>query len=385
MKFSHLADCHVGGWKEDKLKELSIESFEKAIEISIKEQVEFVLIAGDLFDNAMPSIDILKRTTHSLRKLYEHKIPVYVIHGSHDYSVSGKTMLDVLEKAGLMENVCKLTDSRLEFTNFNDIKITGLIGKRSSLELEDFRNLNIQELEKEQGFKIFMFHTGIEEFKPTDLKEVKCTPLTLFPKGFNYYAGGHIHYIFNIKFGQGILAYPGPLFPNNIRELEQLGNGGFYIVNINDEIKLDYRDIKLKEVETFNFRVDNKTPEEIESLILENITDVQNKIVILKIEGKMKGQPSQIDFKKIYSSIENPYAILRITSRLEGDQFKALEINLDEGEDFETSIIKNYKELNGELIKKLIQILDKEKDEGERVSDFESTIIKETTKTLGLE
>jgi len=385
MKFSHLADCHVGGWKEDKLKELSIESFEKAIEISIKEQVEFVLIAGDLFDNAMPSIDILKRTTHSLRKLYEHKIPVYVIHGSHDYSVSGKTMLDVLEKAGLMENVCKLTDSRLEFTNFNDLKITGLIGKRSSLELEDFRNLNIQELEKEQGFKIFMFHTGIEEFKPTDLKEVKCTPLTLFPKGFNYYAGGHIHYIFNIKFGQGILAYPGPLFPNNIRELEQLGNGGFYIVNINDEIKLDYRDIKLKEVETFNFRVDNKTPEEIESLILENITDVQNKIVILKIEGKMKGQPSQIDFKKIYSSIENPYAILRITSRLEGDQFKALEINLDEGEDFETSIIKNYKELNGELIKKLIQILDKEKDEGERVSDFESTIIKETTKTLGLE
>ena len=36
-------------------------------------------------------------------------------------------------------------------------------------------------------------------------------------------------------------------------------------------------------------------------------------------------------------------------------------------------------------MKQLIRVLDKEKDEGERVSDFESAIIKEATKTLELE
>jgi len=385
MKFAHLADCHVGGWKEENLKELTIQSFERAIEISINEKVDFVLISGDLFDNAMPPIDILKRTTHALRLLKENNIPVYVIHGSHDYSISGKTMLDVLEKAGLMENVYKITENKLEFTKYKDIKITGLIGKRNSLEIEDFQNLNLKELESEPGFKIFMFHTGIEEFKPTDLKEIKCTSLGLFPKNFNYYAGGHIHYIFNTKFSDGLLVYPGPLYPNNIKELEQMKHGGFYIVNVGDDIVLDYRDIKIKEVQTFNFRVDNKTPEEIQNLIIENVKEAENKIIILRIEGKMKGQPSQIDFKKVYSNINNAYVILKATSKLEGDQFKALEVNIDDSKDIETSIIRNYKELDEELLKKLIQVLDKEKDEGERVSDFESTIIKETTNVLGLE
>ena len=44
MKFAHLADCHIGSWREPELKELSIKSFEKAIDICIKEHVGFVLI-----------------------------------------------------------------------------------------------------------------------------------------------------------------------------------------------------------------------------------------------------------------------------------------------------------------------------------------------------
>jgi len=36
MKFAHMADCHVGGWREPELKELSILSFEKAIDICIE-------------------------------------------------------------------------------------------------------------------------------------------------------------------------------------------------------------------------------------------------------------------------------------------------------------------------------------------------------------
>src|SRR4030042_5409302 len=106
MKFAHLSDCHLGGWRQPELQQLNIESFKKAIKVCIEEQVEFILFTGDLFDSAFPPIEILKETFSEFRKLKDAGIKSYVIAGSHDYSVSGKTFLEVLEKAGFCE-ICK--------------------------------------------------------------------------------------------------------------------------------------------------------------------------------------------------------------------------------------------------------------------------------------
>ena len=100
MRFAHIADCHLGGWRQPELQALNLASFKKAIEISIQGNVNFILFTGDLFDSAYPPIEVLKETFSEFRKLKEAKIKCYIIAGSHDYSVSGKTFLDVLEKAG---------------------------------------------------------------------------------------------------------------------------------------------------------------------------------------------------------------------------------------------------------------------------------------------
>ncbi|MDO8528825.1 MAG: DNA repair exonuclease [Nanoarchaeota archaeon] len=99
-RFAHISDVHLGGWKQEPLQELNFQSFKKIIDICIKEKLDFILIAGDLFDSAYPPIEILKRTFGEFRRLKEAKIPCFLIAGSHDYSVSGKTFLDVLEEAG---------------------------------------------------------------------------------------------------------------------------------------------------------------------------------------------------------------------------------------------------------------------------------------------
>ena len=81
------------------------------VDISLSENVDFILIAGDLFDIALPSIDILKSTAKILNKLKDFDIPIYIIPGSHDFSASGKTMLDVLENTGLVHNVMKFNNN----------------------------------------------------------------------------------------------------------------------------------------------------------------------------------------------------------------------------------------------------------------------------------
>ena len=36
MKFAHLSDCHIGGWKENTLRDINLKSFSKAIDLSVE-------------------------------------------------------------------------------------------------------------------------------------------------------------------------------------------------------------------------------------------------------------------------------------------------------------------------------------------------------------
>ena len=60
VKFAHISDVHLGGWKQQPLQDLNFQSFRKTVDICIKKKLDFILIAGDLFDSAYPPIEILK-------------------------------------------------------------------------------------------------------------------------------------------------------------------------------------------------------------------------------------------------------------------------------------------------------------------------------------
>src|SRR3989338_4572397 len=337
MKFAHLSDCHIGAWREDTLRDINLKSFEKAIEICIQEYVGFVIIAGDLFDTALPSIDILKQTAKILHKLKDHDIPVYIIPGSHDFSSSGKTMLDVLENSGLLINVMKFNDNKLIFTeDRTGVKLTGMYGKKGGLETSELEKLEKEHLEKEPGFKIFLFHTLLTELKPKEFERIETKPLTILPKNFDYYAGGHPHFIYSQKQeGYGMLAYPGPIYPNNFEELERLKQGSFFIVEVkNNKIIPKNIALKIKEVVSYKITAENKTPQEVQEEILNTIKDYGDKIITIRIEGCLSsGKISDINFKQIFENFREAYLILKNTSKLTTKEFEEFSIdtrNIDE-------------------------------------------------------
>jgi len=395
MKFAHIADCHIGGWSELKLKDLGMEVFSKAISICIERKVDFVVLAGDLFNTALPSIDLIKKVTLDLKKLNDSNIPVYIIPGSHDYSPSGKTMLDVLENAGLVENVVKFEDLdgkiKLNFTHDKktDIKITGLFGKAQGLEKSYYENLIRENLENEQGKKIFMFHTTLTEFKPEHLAMISSEPVAILPKGFDYYAGGHPHYIFNeIKEPYGRIAYTGALFPNNFSELEKFGGGGFFINEfVDNHINSEYVPVLLKEVKNYLIDVTGKDANDVRDYIISQIdnTEISGKIVLLRLIGTLEsGRLADIDFKEIFSQLKESFVVLKNTSELKIKEFEELE---DIGENIvsvEDELISKYSG-DSDFVKSLINSLDKEKLEGEKNFDFEFRVIDESFKVLNLD
>ena len=402
MRFAHLADCHIGGWREPKLKELSIKAFAKAINTCIEKKVDFVLISGDMFDTALPGIDTLKEVVINLKHLKDNNTPLYLIPGSHDFSPSGKTILDVLEKAGLLVNVAQTElmgeNIKLNFTTDKNTKtkITGLLGRRGGMDKKDYQNLLKKELEEEPGFKVFMFHNMLEELRPKELEEVPSISLNSLPKNFNYYAGGHPHLVAKKKHENGFLAYPGPLFPNNFKEVEELENGGFYIVDEKDgELKLNWEPIIVANVFKLSIDAENKTTEKVEEEIIEDISNNEfiNTIVTLRISGKLKsGKTSDIKFKEIFKTLydKGAYFVMKNTAKLTSPEFEQVNVEKSSVEEIEESLIKENppKTRLGEddtrMIKQIMRVLSEEKKEGETKTVFEDRIKQEISNLLGL-
>jgi len=298
MKFAHIADCHIGGWSDPRMKQLSLEAFKIAMDKCLSLNTDFILIAGDIFNTALPQIDLIRDTVEALKKVSEHNVPVYIVPGSHDFSPSGKTMLEVLEKAGLCTNVAKTNDNEPVLFNGNGFKITGMLGKRGGLEKDDYKALNTSKVEAEPGLKIFMFHSALEELMPKDLEEMEAMSISLLPKNFQYYAGGHVHSIMEKEYSNGLVVYPGALFPNNFKEMEEFKHGGFYMVEIeNGSIKKEYMPIKLKDVIVLKFKADDKTALQLYDEMLEAVSnmDSDDKIVLIRVSGTLSsGKPSDI-------------------------------------------------------------------------------------------
>jgi DNA repair protein SbcD/Mre11 len=406
MKFAHFADLHLGSWRDQRIADISTRAFLQALETCKSENVDFILISGDMFNTSLPAIDCLKDVVSALKNLSDSNIPVYIIAGSHDFSPTGKTMLDVLENAGLLINVMRgeVIDNRLrlKFTidSKTGAKITGIIGKKGMLGKAYYENLAKENLESETGFKIFMFHTSLSEFKPADMEKMESQPLSLLPKGFDYYAGGHVHYVFSKREpGYGLIAYPGPIFPNNVSEIEKLKYGGFYIVEASDkDIKYMHILIKLYSVVSFCFDCNHKDASEVEGRAISNLknTDLKDSIVTMRFWGKLKsGKPSDINFKPIVDfCYENgAYFVMRNSSALTAEEFEEVKTSASTVEDIERSVISEHvgqikcfsPEAEVETASALLNALNIEKEEGETTSDFEKRVRDDVSRLLRIE
>ncbi|MFH1249173.1 MAG: DNA repair exonuclease [archaeon] len=397
MRFAHIADCHLGGWREPKLQELNLEVFRKSIDICINEKVDFVLIAGDLFDIAMPQIEILEETFAQFRRLKESSIKCYLIAGSHDYSVSGKTFLNVLEKAGFCDNISKLEEKEdatyLEFFIEGDLLLAGIPGKKAGLERRMYKNLVMKDLKQHsEKIKIFMMHTTITEVKPKELAEVETIGGVYLPDGFDYYAAGHLHKVKEKRIDKRMVIYPGPLFPNNFGELEELKAGNFCIVDIDKEKKFPVVkrvEIKLRDVVVIEPNVEGKDAETATAMIIKDIenTDIKEKIVLLKIKGKLNGKISDIRFENINLAMADSYAHLRNTSQLLSSELEIqVSTKSDNIEQIEEEVITRYiRQQDDEFSKyfmSLINSLEIEKREGETSTAFEKRVNEEAVKIL---
>lgn len=85
MKFMHLADLHLGKRVNDfSMLEDQRYALEQVLGIVRKERVAGVLIAGDIYDRQVPSVEAMGLLDDFLTKLSGEGVPVYMVGGNHD-------------------------------------------------------------------------------------------------------------------------------------------------------------------------------------------------------------------------------------------------------------------------------------------------------------
>jgi len=312
-KFAHMADLHLGAHREPALRELEMRVFYEAMDRCMTAKVDFVLISGDLFHVGIPDLEMVNDTVRKMRELQQAGIPVYAIYGSHDYNPSSTSIIDIIETTGLLTNISKwkVVDGKIELEVYEDpstgAKLSGISARKMGLEAKHYELLDKGPLEELQGFKIFAFHSGITELKPEYLSEMETIPISYLPKGFDYYAGGHIHQRGEFSLpGYEWVVFPGPLFTGYGKDIETTARGeprGFYEVEFDEKV----RRVAFIPMESFGgaymeYDATGRNATEAWSQIQRGVEelDVADKVVALKIRGELSGgKTSDINFTEL--------------------------------------------------------------------------------------
>lgn len=241
ISFIHGADLHLdspmAGLKSlqdsifKKVQESTFTALKKMTDAAIKREVDFVILAGDLFDGEDRSLKAQSHLRNEMLRLKEHGIPVYALHGNHDHLAGSWVVLDLPDNVHIFSSEVETVSLRTK----NGVKVH-LYGFSYPERHVTSRKIADYRIVPGADYHIGVLHGNLEgntehgNYAPFTMKE-------LLEKGFDYWALGHIH-------KRAILSDEPPIvYPGNIQgrnRKEQGEKGCYYVTMSGNETALEF-------------------------------------------------------------------------------------------------------------------------------------------------
>lgn len=336
MKFIHMADMHfdtaftslenrknLGNQRRLEQREI----FKQIIEIIKEENIPYLFIAGDLYEN-----EYVRHTTIEYIKEQFAQIPntkIFITPGNHDpylknsYYQTTNWPSNVYIFKGKMEKI------ELEETNIYGAGFTDFYEKNLGID-------EIQPLDK-TNINILIMHATLDGAESQEMLYNPVSKKVLEEKGFDYVALGHIH---KTNYGEkpnDRIIYPGSTISFGF---DELGEHGIILGEVTKQayqtqfLKLDKRTFVEKEVDITQIASMEELIEYLNKKELQENTE--NKIILI---GKRK---FEIQINEIMKLLQNE-KIIKIKDNTK------IDYNLEE--------IKNENNLRGIFVKKCLEKL----------------------------
>lgn len=172
-RFVHTADLQIGkpfNWAEGraqtKLREAREEAVSRIGEVAQEHEADFVLVAGDFFDDNTVGDDVVSRTC---QRLSEIDVPVYILPGNHDFSGSPASVYHrPLFQRQKPEHVRVLTETEPVLVGGEDQDEAAAAILPAPVERRNERGDSTQHLGPDFGptgvIRIGLAHGGVEDF-----------------------------------------------------------------------------------------------------------------------------------------------------------------------------------------------------------------------------
>lgn len=232
MRFIHAADIHLDSplhglsayadAPADMLRNATREAFSKLVSAAIDEQVDFMVIAGDLYDGTWRDHNTGIFFCREMGRLRRAGIPVYVLFGNHDAES------EMTGQLRLPDNVHTFSTRKPQTFRIDDLKVA--LHGHSFKEKAVTTNLVTAYPSPVAGyFNIGVLHTALEGGS-MHASYAPCSVAELHAKEYHYWALGHVH-DYAMWQDASTIVFPGNLQGRNIRET---GRRGAVIVTVSD-------------------------------------------------------------------------------------------------------------------------------------------------------
>lgn len=223
VKILHTADLHIGSGRTGvKNGKAEIENtFFRIIDLCKSENIDFLLIAGDLFNSPFITRDTAEKVISAISQIPETIVAISP--GNHDFVCPGS----VYYKYKFSDNVI-IFSSFLEYRDFPE-KNVRLWGAGFTDRFESLPLLQINETKSNDFLNLCVLHGEVvADNSPSVYNPIY--PGTIRQSGFDYLALGHIHKFSDIeKLGNTYFAYSGS--PDGMG-FDETGSHGVYIGSV---------------------------------------------------------------------------------------------------------------------------------------------------------
>jgi len=334
MKIAIFSDTHIGFGKGSKRSTEAFDQAKQAFELALSEKADLILLAGDLFNEAIPSqtawLEMFKlfsllRKSGSEKSIvqwekagkkedfYFSHVPVISIAGTHEFrSKDFKNALEVLQQAGCLVYLHAAT--AFFEKGGEKIAVQGLSGVPEKKALDALKMWDPKPVQGASN--IILLHQSIKEFLPFDDDMIASIGLADLPSNFDLIIDGHLHWASDKNLETKQFLVTGSTVVTQMKKLEsKKPKGVFFFDSVSK--KVDFKQLPKQRQFLFEkLEFKDATLEQIKEAVEKKLSEILSSsnempLVKLKLKGSLtKGlNQANIDLTFIKSLGKNPISL----------------------------------------------------------------------------
>lgn len=407
IKFLHISDVHLGCRRynlEERTKDFFRSWYDVIENHALRNEVDFVVIAGDFFDRRQIDPQTMNHALAGLQLLKDAGIPVVAIEGNHDRrdavsdyswmrSFSQAGFLILLEPARVAENSEEALpwemlpwDEESHTGSYVDIKGARIFGTHwYGTSANAAMPMLAESLRRARGeglFQILMLHTDVEGQLNRPIPALSVEKLKELRTLVDYVALGHTHKRFELE---NWAFNPGSLEACSIDEYRE--ERGLYVVEVGDDHSVKAKfvdDYVQRPFQRLVFDVSGaEDPEVVHAGVLETVKrearahDPESHdpapIIEISLRGHLGFKNSLLDLRRMREDALKETGALHVMLK---NQSVPVEYAVAAGLDADTSRAHRERRIIADLIARDVRFRD-------RASDMAELVLEAKRRALG--